>query len=573
MDMCVHILERLEGHRGDLSPSIAHAVLRVAVLASHFHHTMVPCAVLDGHSFDGWKSSVHKLLIHVPKEVSFMSTEIPERLLFWYLDPTILRHDLSQILKEANKRYFLRLRIEFYERIEWRSILICLTLAPAMFIEARALLHSWFLLTGLANVLELQAAMVLLVLDIILRPMWWGLSMETSSKLPFSHAYFPFQQNLIRILAGPLSWENFLPLADKITSHARSDHNRISEPGRANADLVDHYSPWSIAMNFPHWFCFATLLLFYSPNVEGSFQLKYNTGLVESDKLYKEELPYSGSAAKFIAWIVNPATDPYQDLFVDYLVEVSALWTSKRSGTVNLGQASRVYKEACNLKSNSLEGITHVLFDSHKIWLWLNAFQDKYFRCSRSASWFASSSAHTNKGEGSWTSRLVRKIPLGILFGYLSSIDQAGCELLLHYATTGTVFQLRKTQVAGLKPQGSSRAWQESLCKWSETCSIEEAISGARVVFDLTDVIQEMSISLLENEESSREFLRNVKLKVGKFLLKCVNRLLQVDDDEARHHIFGDLHRSLRHWGRQGHDVFQDFKELDDIIMKLDVRK
>lgn len=45
--------------------------------------------------------------------------------------------------------------------------------------------------------------------------------------------------------------------------------------------------------------------------------------------------------------------------------------------------------------------------------------------------------------------------------------------------------------------------------------------------------------------------------------------LLQVDDEENRPKVLGDLSRSLVHCGNQGQDVFQDYKDLDHIIVEL----
>ena len=56
---------------------------------------------------------------------------------------------------------------------------------------------------GLASVLELQVGLVSMKLDLLSRPMRWGLSAEIGSKLPFSYAYFLFKHQLFRILAGP----------------------------------------------------------------------------------------------------------------------------------------------------------------------------------------------------------------------------------------------------------------------------------------------------------------------------------------------------------------------------------
>ncbi|MCL7029951.1 hypothetical protein MKW94_004837, partial [Papaver nudicaule] len=68
-------------------------------------------------------------------------------LLVWYLDPLTLKHDISTILSESLTRPFLCLKKEMHERMRWRSIVLSMVLSPTMFIEARALLHNWFLVT------------------------------------------------------------------------------------------------------------------------------------------------------------------------------------------------------------------------------------------------------------------------------------------------------------------------------------------------------------------------------------------------------------------------------------------
>lgn len=49
--------------------------LRVALLASHFQFILESNEVVDASTFDGWEKSVQKLLVHVPKEVSFLRRE------------------------------------------------------------------------------------------------------------------------------------------------------------------------------------------------------------------------------------------------------------------------------------------------------------------------------------------------------------------------------------------------------------------------------------------------------------------------------------------------------------------
>lgn len=102
---------------------------------------------------------------------------------------------------------------------------------------------------GLASLMELQSQIVAHVHDIISRPMWWGISMEVGSKLPFSCAYFPYEHHLLRILAGPVSKEYFQLLVQKISgsvSHTGGDLHKSSSKTTKNINLVDHKSMWYV---------------------------------------------------------------------------------------------------------------------------------------------------------------------------------------------------------------------------------------------------------------------------------------------------------------------------------------
>lgn len=107
---------------------------------------------------------------------------------------------------------------------------------------------------GLASLMELQSEIVGHVLDILSRPMWWGLSMEFGSKLPFSLAYFPYEHHLVRILAGPISQEHFKHLLQKIgssVSNAGEQLHRSSGKTATDINLVDHKSMWYVLKPTP----------------------------------------------------------------------------------------------------------------------------------------------------------------------------------------------------------------------------------------------------------------------------------------------------------------------------------
>lgn len=108
---------------------------------------------------------------------------------------------------------------------------------------------------GLASIMELQTEIIVQELDIISRPMWWGISMEVGSKLPFSHAYFPNEQDLLRILAGPISKNYFQNLLYKISgslSQAGSLIDKSSWKTTSKINAVDHESMWYILKSVPY---------------------------------------------------------------------------------------------------------------------------------------------------------------------------------------------------------------------------------------------------------------------------------------------------------------------------------
>lgn len=104
---------------------------------------------------------------------------------------------------------------------------------------------------GLAFVLELQIALVSSVLDILSRPMRWGLTMEMGLKLPFSHAYFHYNHhNLLDVLCRPISKDSFFELVRLIgildahnvsqTSLSKGMHANV----KSKQIMVDYNSTW-----------------------------------------------------------------------------------------------------------------------------------------------------------------------------------------------------------------------------------------------------------------------------------------------------------------------------------------
>lgn len=126
---------------------------------------------------------------------------------------------------------------------------------------------------GLPSVMELQTDFVIQVLDILSRPMWWGICREIRSKLPFAHAYFPYEHHLLRNLAGPMSQEYFQHLLANVCGSVSPSEGHLCPSNKAATKMntIDHKSMWAMVMNFPGWFFYASVLLLYNKIHADSF--------------------------------------------------------------------------------------------------------------------------------------------------------------------------------------------------------------------------------------------------------------------------------------------------------------
>ena len=110
-----------------------------------------------------------------------------------------------------------------------------------------------YLCRGLSSVLELHSALLSSALDILLKPMSWGISIELGQKFPFSHAYFPSQHSdLLAILMGPLSCKAFVDLVSYINALVHLDNTRTRCSSLKNTQLqpvkgsVNYNSAWYV---------------------------------------------------------------------------------------------------------------------------------------------------------------------------------------------------------------------------------------------------------------------------------------------------------------------------------------
>ncbi|KAK9055479.1 hypothetical protein SSX86_026562 [Deinandra increscens subsp. villosa] len=500
-----------------LSCSLLYAVLRVAAMTTQVGYTMQLTPILNVQLTDEMIPAISKLVCYMPKEVSLENHELQMRLILWYLDPQNLVKDISQILQDTVGRPFICLNEELFENVEWRSIIICLAFSPLMFIETRALLHRWFLLTGLASVLELEVELVSMVLDILLRPMWWGLSAEIGSKLPFSCAYFLFKHQLFRILARPLSCDRFLELVHNIKKSVSHSKRKLKHAATTNS-MVDHKSAWAMAMNFPDWFYFAALVL------SGASFSDSNICEVNEDNQPLTS-SFVANAAWYIAWILDPIDESVCSLLAERLENLSRALTNKQLNSCVHNKLKKPKPSTCQ---------------SQTIQIWLEELEDV-------------------KSIDVKNNVMFRRIILGMLIGCSDAIDENGYELLLHYVATGMLLQSTESQYVGFK----HKRWNH---EFLDKCSRKEPITGACIVFSLTDIAEKISDAVSETREIAVDFICKVKLKVVGYLLKCVRRLLQFENGENNVILVKDLHRRMLRWRHQGKDVFHGYKDIDDTL-------
>ncbi|XP_072147351.1 uncharacterized protein [Setaria viridis] len=348
LQSCAALVQKLgDCDAGRHSYDLLYAAAKTAVLSPHCQCLFwLPYYKEVGESVYDMGAIAAELIDHPSNHVPPSDNSIPLRLLLWHLDPSIIKHDLSAMLQEIIRRPLLCLRKELHNRMEWRIIIICLVCSPTMFMEMRSLLHFWFLATGLGSVLELHSALVSSALDILLKPMSWGISIELGQKFPFPHAYFPIQHSdLLAILTGPLSCKAFLDLVSCIDSlvHLDNTRTRCSSPKNSQLQplkgLVKYNSAWYMIINFPVWFNFATALLFHRA---GSQDYLSETISKETFADSISDVNLAQRAAFYLSWVLCPSNDDQCQMLANNVLEISHSWArnnkkhpSYPSSTVN----------------------------------------------------------------------------------------------------------------------------------------------------------------------------------------------------------------------------------------------
>lgn len=328
----------------------------------------------------------------------------------------------------------------------------------------------------------------------------------------------------------------------------------------------------ALAINFPGWFYFASILLFSEKGVQEKFHSKCTLEAPKIGQTHEME-PVSAAAATYIAWILSPNEKSEQELLAEYLNKIAEAWTLKL-----FGSSKNHKEESCPLKKlkkpkfheNKEDYTSNNEYDCQMIGRWLEDVQSIYkLYSAKAVENRASCEARRSHGFNLQRSMLFRQIPLGILVGYSNCIKEEGCELLLHSAATGRIIQIRDANSSGLKHGCRSSLLKEDSLMWPLELSKREAIAGACLVFGLTDIIESMSASLAGTEERASDFICQVKLKTGKYLIKCIKRLIQLSIDEDGVEMLMDLSSRLVQWRHQGKDVVQFDKDLNEVINAL----
>ncbi|XP_031389413.1 uncharacterized protein LOC116202044 isoform X1 [Punica granatum] len=549
IEACSDVLVKLNDN-GMHSHMLLDAVVRVTFSASCCQYSFPAYPVKDANPARCRSSAALALLNHLPRDFCLNNDEVPLRLLLWYLDPLVLKHDVSEILRETMERPFLCLDHEFRKRTDWRMIVICLVLCPIMLIETRALLHKWFLETGAAPLLEFLIKLVAVMLDVSSRPTYWDISTEMGLKLPFSGAYFPFRHCFFRILAGPLSSTSFVDLVQSTCNDS------ARKPRTMKIAMIDHKSACrAFAINFPTWYYYASVSLFYGQAFDSMSQ---NTKTTHG----MEPLPCSTSAASYISWVLDPINEIQRAHLVDCLIKSSESWIHGQSASGGTDQETAVTASRKKLKKpkfcDSMQD--HSLRESLQNTVsWLEKFNNVCETC-----W------PLTLGPGKPQTLMFRCIPLGILVGWPGDINGDRCELLLYYAATGRISQSKQTGSVG--PRNSRKGCQgvQESAVWIDECNIEDAVTGACLVFRLTDIVESLSGSLFETEENRISFVCRFKGRAYGFLVKCIKRLMSdlgtIGDGPK---MISDLHFRLMRWKNQGQELVNVRKDLDDIIVRL----
>lgn len=264
------------------------------------------------------------------------------------------------------------------------------------------------------------------------------------------------------------------------------------------------------------------------------------------------------AAATYLGWILNPVSGAIQESLTKSLIRVSEICTSKSCGS----EAHRnetitgKRKKPDRLKINVASTVEDLVREFDK-------------KITNSVSYeLDSQKTRPSFSSGLQNSLLVRRVVVGLLIGSQYSVADEEYELVLHYAATGKILTIKKPRTSGFK-QAKGKGSSKVSALLSSEITKEEAIEGTRLVFNLNDTLESMCVSSFEAEEDAQEFVNQFKLKSSKYLVKCIDRLIQLHCEEDGDSILSDLNIRLLHWTLKGREDPQFNEDLDNIAAKL----
>lgn len=265
------------------------------------------------------------------------------------------------------------------------------------------------------------------------------------------------------------------------------------------------------------------------------------------------------AAATYIAWILNPATGTIQESLSKSLIRVSEICISQ-----SFGSEAHLSETITGKRKKPDRLISGKIKASSIVEELLREFENKI---TNSVSYeLDSQKTHPSFTSGLQNNLLVRRVVVGVLIGSPYSVTDEEYELVLHYAATGKILAIKKSRGTGFKQaKGISRI----SALLSNEITKEEGVEGTRLVFNLVDTLESMCVSSFEAEEDAEEFINQFKQRSSKYLVKCIDRLIQLHCKEDGDSILSDINIRLIQWTVKGREDPHLNKDLDNIAAKL----
>ncbi|KAL4194762.1 hypothetical protein AMTRI_Chr05g61110 [Amborella trichopoda] len=427
---------------------------------------------------------------------------------------------------------------------------------------------------GSSSILELRSGLVSSVLDILSNPMRWGISLDMGLRLPLFHTLFPHKlQTLLRILSGPISCCNLLHLVDLLQSNVHiskqlvldADPHAYDDIKRTNKMLVYQNTIWALLLDFPVWFYFSAMALF-----QREHSLKCQSKCKSNASHENQTCNLCQAAAKFLGWVLSPLRAAHINM-VNRFIEVSKSWIKLNEAGIHRSHFLKEKKRKQSLIENDMRNESH----TRALRGWL---EDFHMLCGDycNETEFSPPRERIKVGHRLSTgervplscsepSLLFRKILLGVFVGNACTLEDWDCMLLFHYIVTSRILSSNKKHsriklLSKLPDNQESNEW-----------SVRHCIRGVALVFDLGEILEDMSQVMFEDDSESVDFVGKAKAKAETYLCNCIEPLLlQREGDMQNVTMLMDLHCRLVKWTQEGRGAFVGSNKYGNVIRALD---